>query len=1149
MRFLLFCSGIVFWLFSGAAQAQESTVRVQRFVEKQLSGLALTADDFSDAMLSDDYQSGGFRYVYFQQQHRGIRVFNGLLNVVVPPSGKMSVSGNRFVSDIRAKAKGQKDIVGPRQAVLSAFNHLGIPANTALTINQHEKGRGFGNAAQKLVFSVSEPVKEPVTAELVWVSTDSALALGWNIRIRLEHDWWEVRVSALSGEVIEKNNWVSHCSFDSHSRHTQAECPETDKQDALMGANDYQVFDLPLASPAAGGRTVINSPWLRAGNGNNAITLGWHNDGSTTYTRTRGNNVYAKEDVAADNEASLGYSPNPASADFSFPFTVGAAASVNRDAAITNLFFWNNLCHDVFYQYGFDEPSGNFQKSNMGRGGLGNDFVYADAMDGSGTNNANFMSPPDGSAPRMQMYLWNAGSASSVLKVNSPSGIAGNYTAAPALFNPATPSSVTGNLILTSPADGCAALTNSAAVAGKIVVIDRGSCTFVTKVKNAQNAGAIGVIIVNNVSGAPINMGGTDGTINILSCMVTGTTGSTLKNGIQAGTVNGTIQVSQGSSSALDASFDNGVITHEYGHGISIRLTGGPGTASCLSNAEQMGEGWSDFFALMLTTNWSTAQANDSRAIANYVVGETLGGKGIREYPYSYDMGISPYNYNYARMNTAVHDLGSAWASMLWDMAWNIIAIKPASTDIYHGDGGNNIALRLVMEGLKLQPCNPGFVDGRDAILKADELLYGSAYRCAIWNAFARRGLGLSASQGSRNSASDGTQAFDAPQGLALRLSADKELLSPGDSVNFSLQTLCECSGNQGLQLTAKLSSKLDYVSSTGGPVQPAGTVGFDAFNLNITESDTQYVKTLVNGSFPQPTIQLSDDAEDGPSKWNSVHLSGTGFPAFTIGANHAHSGLSAWFIPATTQASQTALVLSNPVIIQPDSWFTFWHYQEIEPEYDGGVVEISSNGGSSWQDLGSRMSRNGYNGTIAVTDNSLQGRPAFTGVVPMRQTAINLSDFSGQEVLLRFRYGTDTQNGALQSATGWFIDDMQLTYNDTCVLVWATVGNSQNTATDSICLSIRAVEPVITELPETGQQATVKIYPNPTHDRVWIEPGTSNTQVQARLISVTGQVLQRMSLDANKATALDLSGFPPAAYLLEVQLEGKTQMFRLIRL
>ena len=89
----------------------------------------------------------------------------------------------------------------------------------------------------------------------------------------------------------------------------------------------------------------------------------------------------------------------------------------------------------------------------------------------------------------------------------------------------------------------------------------------------------------------------------------------------------------------------------------------------------------------------------------------------------------------------------------------------------------------------------------------------------------------------------------------------------------------------------------------------------------------------------------------------------------------------------------------------------------------------------------------------------------------------------------------------------------------------------------------------LITELPETGQQATVKIYPNPTHDRVWIEPGTSNTQVQARLISVTGQVLQRMSLDANKATALDLSGFPPAAYLLEVQLEGKTQMFRLIRL
>ncbi len=65
----------------------------------------------------------------------------------------------------------------------------------------------------------------------------------------------------------------------------------------------------------------------------------------------------------------------------------------NMNFAITQLFYWNNVMHDVSYQYGFDEASGNFQNNNQGRGGLGNDFVYADAQDGSGTDNANFSTP------------------------------------------------------------------------------------------------------------------------------------------------------------------------------------------------------------------------------------------------------------------------------------------------------------------------------------------------------------------------------------------------------------------------------------------------------------------------------------------------------------------------------------------------------------------------------------------------------------------------------------------------------------------------------------------------------------------------------------------------------------------------------------
>lgn len=60
----------------------------------------------------------------------------------------------------------------------------------------------------------------------------------------------------------------------------------------------------------------------------------------------------------------------------------------------------------VVFSYGFDEVSGNFQQHNFGRGGKENDAVIANAQDGSGYNNANFMTPPDGQNGRCRMYLW-----------------------------------------------------------------------------------------------------------------------------------------------------------------------------------------------------------------------------------------------------------------------------------------------------------------------------------------------------------------------------------------------------------------------------------------------------------------------------------------------------------------------------------------------------------------------------------------------------------------------------------------------------------------------------------------------------------------------------------------------------------------------
>src|SRR5262249_6917230 len=80
--------------------------------------------------------------------------------------------------------------------------------------------------------------------------------------------------------------------------------------------------------------------------------------------------------------------------------------STYQSASTTNLFYWNNILHDVHYRYGFTEAAGNFQINNYGNGGLANDWVRASAQDSSGTNNANFSTPPDGQKPLMRMYLW-----------------------------------------------------------------------------------------------------------------------------------------------------------------------------------------------------------------------------------------------------------------------------------------------------------------------------------------------------------------------------------------------------------------------------------------------------------------------------------------------------------------------------------------------------------------------------------------------------------------------------------------------------------------------------------------------------------------------------------------------------------------------
>ncbi|KAI9597871.1 Fungalysin metallopeptidase-domain-containing protein [Syncephalis fuscata] len=195
-----------------------------------------------------------------------------------------------------------------------------------------------------------------------------------------------------------------------------------------------------------------------------------------------------------------------------------------------------------------------------------------------------------------------------------------------------------------------------------------------------------------------------------------------------------------------DGDFSNEIISHEYGHGISGRLTGGSGKRGCLANPEArgMGEGWSDFFAY-----WLEMKASD-KSTKNVEMGRHVAGRNIRHYPYSTSLTTNPKSFNDFNkpgQKFEPHDIGENWAVMLYEVYWNLVNKLGFQTNIYTPDltKGNTLLLQVVIDGMKLQPCDPTFVQARDAIIQAEKQLTGGKHACEIWRGFAKRGLGYGA--------------------------------------------------------------------------------------------------------------------------------------------------------------------------------------------------------------------------------------------------------------------------------------------------------------------------------------------------------------------------------------------------------------------
>ncbi len=863
--------------------------------------IGLSEKDMENLAVSSTYEtSDKIRMVYLQQTFKAIPVFNQMQVLAFRNDKLVSASGLRIqkIEQLVNNAAAVPALTAA-EAVRAALSDRNLQSPLAITpVQQTGSKINFGNLGITL---------DDITAELVWLPVSSKdIRLTWQVEIVPQKgaDHWLIRVDAANATVLDKNNLTVYEQFPTPEANNSADASGS-KQNVLVpnsplvvNSATYRVVAFPAESPnhTGGAPSLVTDPWNLAPG--NATSLKWHYDGTTYHDSTRGNNVWAQEDRDNNNstfgKTAISTTAQPSlTFDFTPNFTLAPTTTVNQQFATTNLFYWNNIVHDLTYLYGFDEVSGNFQSNNQGRGGLGNDYVIADAQDAGGTNNANFSTPVDGSRPRMQMYL----------------------------FTSTTPN--------------------------------------------------------------------------------------------------------------RDGDLDNGIIVHEYGHGISTRLTGGPANSSCLNNAEQGGEGWSDYFALMSTTNWATAQVTDgalAKPMGTYALGQATTAGGIRTYPYSTNMSINPWTYaNLAGTGGEVHVIGEIWCMALWEMTWEMIAQDGINPNLFNpaGTGGNSAAMKLVIEGMRLQPCSPGYIDARNAILKADTLFFGAKYSCSIWKAFAKRGMGKGASQGSSNSTTDQVASFVANGGLSLLLTQNVTSQQEGLNITYTNHVSAGvCGAITNYLLTDTLPVNVTYVS--GGTYNAGNRVVSFPVNLAVgANQDYSFTVQINAGSYFPPVSLINETVASAtiPSTWTATAATGT--TNWATSTTQSHSATRSFFALDNSAAiTDFRLATNTPIALGAiPPVFTFWHYYNTEAGWDGGVVEISTNGGTNWTDLGSSMTTNGYNGSVGGT-NPIAGRSAFTGNSGgFIQTKISLLPYANQSALFRFRATSDDNT----AATGWYVDDIAM--------------------------------------------------------------------------------------------------------------------------
>lgn len=779
----------------------------------------------------------------------------------------------------------------------------------------------------------------------------------------------------------------------------------------------------------------------------------------------RGNHAIAYADRARPDGFGMGDVDVPTTGTHSFDYlydtSVDALANdTQARAAATHAFYVVSYLHDWYYGSGFDEAAGNAQQSNYGRGGIEGDPMLVQTQDGSNAgarDGANMQVFGDGSSPVLQVSVWTRNRPPDL----SASGI-GMIPAGFAEYGPSDYSVVAaaaeGLDSVGDPGDGCQPITS--AVAGRIALVDRGTCTFESKTQRAQAAGAVGVLVVDRPGSTdPPRLGDDaklDGT-TIPSAGVTAADGAAIRAAMQTGTV--TLTLNRVAGLLRDAALDTTVVAHEWGHYLHLR-----GLRCATRQCQAVSEGMADFVALHLSAEEGD-DLDGAFAIGSYAgrfMTSTPGYFGVRRAPYSTLPSRNAFTFRHVSNgialptsaprvatlpdNAEIHNAGEIWASMLWD----------AYVAFARGGGRSfEVARRtmsdILVAAIRLSPDDPTFLESRDAVLAAVDAVAPDAAPLFA-QAFAGRGAGSCSvgperastdfagviedfGVGGRVSLGEARLEMDAPScdwdgfldagetgRVVVRVAnpglgplIDVQLDAASDLPNVAFP-----SGSQLSIARVEPRSFVDVsipVALSSGSGDSIGTVTITA--TATTDCDASQVETLALRVDADALVASSaiDDVESDTTVWFVL-----GDPQRTTWQVGDEAG-NVRFWRATGPSFVADRWLLSPTFTRVAGaplTLAFDHRFALEADplsgelRDAVVIEVSNDRGASWKDV-TQYGASPYPTGAAIatdTDNPLGGRAAFGGTsaaYPAWQRAtLDLGALPGATVRFRFRFVSD---------------------------------------------------------------------------------------------------------------------------------------------